>query len=423
MSSLCTLMPIFALAEGNRCGNYFGSYSRDQVDFIRDWGVRLLKDNDAAFTSREYLKELIWASRPGVVSYFEEGTPYYSEYTRLFHVFTKLIRQQTYQSAMEYDVMRFTQSGTDANNALYQYAEWAFKKRTGQTAKRANLLFFKGAYGGTHGRIAEIGIRYGLPSAKEFMIPTPHAEKFSPTEGKELDYILKLEDEAIDFIRQQTAKLDLEIGGIFIEPIAAFGNVYVYRPEFMKRLRELADDLRVPIFADEILTGGGRTGKFWAFQHYPGFEPDIITFGKGLGISGIIDTNRIWHHEGISEPNFYWPQWRSWAHPNNSNYPDYILDNTSRANPLTLVQANQILRRIIEGRLVENAQVVGDYFVEQLIKRAEAKRLDHNIHGVGMLISVGNKTEKLTRAPIHHYMGRWMPPISTTKEDVDSILD
>lgn len=404
----------------NRCQNVFSQFETttsnkqlkpDDLDFIRDWGTRLLKDDDPTFNDKDYLALLTQLGRPGAVGMdfrwrglhddiFDRWTNYWS---------ISSIRSEHVDGPK---VLRFTNSGTDANNALYEFAEHAFKVRTGLTAKRAHLLYFKNSYSGVHGRSAEISSRYEPDPniQREFEIPSPQIKDFSKAE---LRRVRNIEDEALAYIRNQVARNELEIGGIFIEPIPAAKGVFFYSPSFLRRLRALADELRVPIFADEVLTGGGRTGKFWAFQHYRGFTPDMITFGKGLMVSGVAEIRRF-----TGDPNsIRYGEEAVWKWPK-------FYDNTSRANALTILQSSQVLKTIHERGQINEVNKIGPYFISKLKVRVKRNGGNSdNIRGAGLLIygpwdDIGNSIPKNLKT----YLGRMTPNLSLTREEVDAIM-
>lgn len=398
-------------------------------DFRREWGVKLLYDNDKTFQTPEYKNDIEWASKPGTVSFYKSA-PFKTEYTKIYEDY-----ERRFSNSDPYmpEILRFTNSGTEANNMLYEFAEYAVFKRTGKKAKRANLLYFGHPYGGTFGRIAEIGVRYITDSniEKQLHIPTPYSKELNPQDPIEIKELEKIEAKALKFIRHQVSKKSLEIGGIFFEPISVTEGLRFFRPQFLLKLRELADELQVPIMADEIFTGGGRTGKFWAIANYAvDFRPDIFTFGKGLGVSGLayfiqrvpkIDENG----EAWMRNRWEWPAWERNSYNNNGyTYPETVLDNTSRVHPLALIQSLHILNRIIKDQLPARAQQVGQYALDKIKKKAESLGFGNEVHGIGLLFHVGPHTDSLVgKDRIEHYLGRWAPPLTVEKEDFDVLLN
>lgn len=395
----------------------------NKLDYHMSWGTQLLREGDPAFCTNEYCSHLKMAASPGIVSYNSVG-PYKSKYNAFYEQFLALFSDGT-DEIHHFAPLRFTNSGTEANNALYELAEISFERRTGKKATRANLLYFGQPYGGTFGRIAEIGSRYTTDSeiVTNFHVPTPFIKSFHPSE-LEVESIRSIEQEALDFIRRQTAKDELQIGGIFIEPIAAFSGIFTYRRNFLGKLRELADELGIPIFADEILTGGGRTGKFLASNHFfPDFEPDVFTFGKGLVVSGLAKVSRRVERGGYLVDRWDWPEWNQFKTENSSQYPDLLLDNTSRISPLVLAQSIAVLKRIRHDNLIENAETNGKYLLDRLRRQAESQNLDSSdITGFGLLIYAGLNSDRLTTAAVRGYSNRWTPPLSLSKSEIDKVV-
>lgn len=401
------------------CSKYYLSIERD---FIRDWGVQLLKSNDKTFNDLDYKRRLL-EMRPGSVPYAGWIPGINFEFMKIFREFQKYIANTDF--AYMPSVLRFTNTGTDANNAIYELAEYAFFKRTGKQAKRPNLMYFGDPYGGTYGRVAEIGVRYetNLKIKKQFQVPTPYTDSLENHSKDETKRLEKIENKALEFIRKQSAKTSLEIGGIFLEPITTTKGLRFFRKEFLIKLRELADELNLPIIADEIFTGGGRTGTFWGFQNYGDFRPDLVTFGKGIGVSGIIEYTRsvVINDRIVSRWN--WPSFENTT-GESKKYPEAVFDNTSRVNPLQLLQSLQILKRIVNDDLPLNAKEVGAYALERMKYKLKSLGINDQIKGVGLLFDVGDKTDALVgKNGVSHYNGRWSPPLTMTKEEFNVLLD
>ncbi len=92
-----------------------------------------------------------------------------------------------------------------------------------------------------------------------------------------------------------------DIAGILVEPIQGEGGYIVPAPGFFRRLRDVCDRYGILLIVDEIQSGAGRTGDWWAIEH-ENVEPDIVCFAKGIGsgmpIGGIIarDDLMTWEH-------------------------------------------------------------------------------------------------------------------------------
>lgn len=149
---------------------------------------------------------------------------------------------------------------------------------------------------------------------------------------------------------------------VIIEGIQGVAGIYEPTTEFMQGLRELCDRLSVVLILDEIQSGYGRTGKFFAHQHY-GIKADIITTAKGMGngfpIGGVIISPSI--------------------------RPSYgMLGTTFGGNHLACAAAIAVLEIIEKENLIENAARIGEYFRQELSSDKAVKEY----RGKGLMIGL-----------------------------------
>ena len=335
-------------------------------------------------------------------------------------------------------ILELRSSGTEANNYFYELAAHAFQKRTGKKAKRPQLLFFADPktglfpYGGTHGRSAEMSLRYTTKPQEtldHYLVPSPQTKYLENIPPGELIRLRKIEDQAIQYIRKQVANDSLEVGGIILEPISVSQGIHFYRKEFLLRLRNLADELGIPIMADEVFTGGGRTGKFWAFQHYDGFFPDLISFGKGLELKGVgwIERKPINKSTGrIMGRIWDFPRFEPYRHdPANSNYDLMRLDNTSIASAADVARALVVIETIGDNNLVKHAESEGKAILANV--RAKAVELGlspDKIQGIGLVFHFSNYIDLLfPKNSLINFEGRVTPYITNKLSDWPSYLN
>jgi 4-aminobutyrate aminotransferase-like enzyme len=441
----------------------------DDRDMARSWGWKLLPENDPAFKDPKYLASML-RETGATGQLFEEGGRSSEEIRANFDSAWNQIAPEGVEP------IYFAQTGTDANNLLYGIAkdtvlarteveahaaerkltklELALKRLDAEEprsqdeaahavrrlqlehdienakeelatradldlndalASRAEILVFDGAYGGGGGRIGEVGFVQRNHSKDDLVITSPHTTMLNPKDPKEIARLEGLEKTALAQIEQKILKQNPPIGGLLLEPILGAKGVYFYRPEFLLKVRALCDQLRVPIFADEVLTGGGRTGKFFAYQNYPGFEPDFVTFGKGLQVAGVASVQRA-----ASRP---------------FSYPERSV--TLGAHNESLLKATQVLNRIRQGKLMENATTSGSYLLQRLQKnwlaafqvklknippgqqqQAVQEMRDNAPRGIGTLIFSREKPP----CQVQSAMGRLMPPLTITRSQIDQLF-
>lgn len=188
-----------------------------------------------------------------------------------------------------------------------------------------------------------------------------------PLTEENLERTIELEQLAIRQAKQYFYEYKDDIACIIIEPIQAEGGDNHFRPEFLKALRELADENDALLIFDEVQTGVGITGAFWAHQAL-GVQPDIIAFGKKTQVCGILAGRRLDEVE------------------DNVFHVSSRLNSTWGGNLADMVRFDRILEIIEEDRLVENAARVGAYLLRRLEEMAEALPFMTNVRGRGSCV-------------------------------------
>jgi len=201
-----------------------------------------------------------------------------------------------------------------------------------------------------------------------------------------------------------------------IEPFQAEAGILIPSPGYLKRAKEICARANVLFIADEIQTGLGRTGKFFACEH-EGVRPDMIVIGKSLGggcypISAVLSTREVL---GVFKPGEH--------------------GSTFGGNPLACAVAREALRVIKDEKLVQNAAKMGAYFMKRL--RTIPSRHIKEVRGQGLLIGVELKPEAggarrfcealkdagLLCKETHEHVIRFAPPLVITKKDLDWAFD
>jgi 4-aminobutyrate aminotransferase len=157
-----------------------------------------------------------------------------------------------------------------------------------------------------------------------------------------------------------------DVAAIFVEPIQGEGGYTVAPPGFLPGLRKLCDKYGILLVVDEIQTGLGRTGKWWAVEHW-GVEPDILCCAKPVG--GGLPLGAM-----IARANLH--TWPSGAHA-----------NTFGGNALACAAGLRTIR-LIEDGLLENAKAMGDYLTAKL--KALVSKFPHvgPPHGLGLMQAI-----------------------------------
>ena len=181
-----------------------------------------------------------------------------------------------------------------------------------------------------------------------------------------LEEVEKAEELAIAQAKMHFLERRDDIAAIIIEPIQGEGGDNHFRPEFLRRLKDLALENDALLIFDEVQSGVGITGKFWAHQALE-VEPDIIAFGKKTQICGILAGRRL---DEVEDNVFHVPS---------------RINSTWGGNLVDMVRFDRILEIIERDRLVEEAGEKGSYLQSRLYELQEAMPAVTNVRGRGLM--------------------------------------
>ncbi|RPI74006.1 MAG: L-lysine 6-transaminase [Ignavibacteriales bacterium] len=317
----------------------------------------------------------------------------------------------------------FVSGGTLAvENGLKVAFDWKVQKNfaKGYTEEKGHqVIHFKHAFHGRSGYTLSLTntepnkIKY-FPKFNWPRITNP---KVTFPVGLHADEIHKLEQTAIDEINTAIKNNPDDIAVIIIEPIQGEGGDNFFRKEFFIKLREIADENEILLMFDEVQTGFGLTGKFWASDHY--VEPDIIAFGKKAQICGIMVSARI---DDVKENCFH---------------KSSRINSTWGGNLVDMVRSKHILKVIAEENLIENSRETGEHLLIKLYGiQKEFPKLVSNARGLGLMCSfdfpsaeIRNRfkdtclKEKLIILGCGEKSIRFRPPLNITKDEINEGLN
>jgi 4-aminobutyrate aminotransferase len=168
-----------------------------------------------------------------------------------------------------------------------------------------------------------------------------------------------------------------EVAAIFVEPIQGEGGYVVAPDNFMRELRGICDRHGILLVADEVQSGAGRTGKWWAIEH-TGVEPDIVCMAKGIA-SGMPLSVCMSRAEIMD--------WVPGSHA-----------STFGGNPVSIAAALATMN-ILEREGIGNAARVGGQMLERLRGWTKTHPLVGDVRGRGLMIGVELVKDKATREP------------------------
>lgn len=302
--------------------------------------------------------------------------------------------------AFDWKVQKNFQKGyTEEKGHKVLHLEKAFHGRSGYTMSLTNTDPNKTKY---------------FPKFDWPRISSPSVEY--PLNETRLALVQENEQVALDQARKYFEMYPDEIACIILEPIQGEGGDNHFRQEFHQGLRDLADEFEALLIYDEVQTGVGLTGKFWAHEYY--VKPDILAFGKKAQVCGILATNRV---DDI-ETNVFHVSSR--------------INSTWGGNLVDMVRFDRILEVIEEDNLVENAASAGNYLHQQINNWADEYEEVTNPRGKGLFCAIDlpdTKTRDAVRkeALKNHLMIlgcgtktiRFRPPLTIQKEQIDEGMD
>jgi 4-aminobutyrate aminotransferase-like enzyme len=187
----------------------------------------------------------------------------------------------------------------------------------------------------------------------------------------------------VDFARQAIKRTTSgAVAAIVIEPMQGTAGIVIPPPDFLTSIQSIAKEIGALLIADEMITGFGRTGRWFGCNH-SGVVPDIMTVGKGMGngfpISGVISTDSIVTAEPFAR-----------ASASSSSYG---------GNPLASTAALATLETIVDDGLVEHADQVGAHMLDRLCVLQEKYQFVGDVRGVGLMLGIDLVTDRETTEP------------------------
>lgn len=265
-------------------------------------------------------------------------------------------------------------SGAEAVESALRLAKCATGKN--------EFLSFTGAF---HGKTMGVLSLMGSDFKNEFgpFVPgshsSPYPHPYHCPEGMTSD------DYAMSCVEDLRKKMKAtgNIAAIIVEPMQGTAGNVIPSDLFLPAVKSVAAEAGALLIVDEMITGFGRTGKYWGMQH-SGVTPDIVTLGKQFGggfpISALISTDTI----TSSKP---------WSNPSGSS-------SSYGGNPLAAAAANESLKIIADENLVENSRVVGEYFLKKISPMTERYPFIGETRGRGLFLAIEMVKDKRTKVPL-----------------------
>ncbi len=314
------------------------------------------------------------------------------------------------------DKFFFSNSGAEAVEGAVKLA----KQATG----RSNVVVFQGSF---HGRThltmsmttskAVYRTRYQPLVPGIFVTPYPYSFYYGWNDDETSRFAVR---ELERLFKSQTAPD--ETACIIIEPILGEGGYVVPPRGFIKTLKEICDEHGILLIADEIQSGFGRTGKYFAIEH-EGVVPDIMTMAKGMAsgmpLSGIAYKHKLEEH------------WLQGSH-----------GGTYGGNPVSCAAAVATIKTLANENLVDNAAARGKQLLKGLGILQQKNKNIGDVRGLGLMVATefvkDNEPDTaavkavisaaayrnllLLNCGTYGNIVRWIPPLIVTEEQIDKAL-
>ena len=286
----------------------------------------------------------------------------------------------------------FCNSGAEANEAAIKLARKYSREKFGP--QRYAIITAAESF---HGRTMATVSATGQEKVQRFFDPLLHGFKHVPFNDAA----------AIE------AAITPETCAVMLEPIQGEGGVNVPDPGYLRAVRELCDRFGLLLILDEVQTGIGRTGKLFAYEHF-GITPDIMTLAKALAGGAPIGTMLARAEIAAS-------------------FTPGTHGSTFGGNPLVTAAALAALHAILDERLLEHAEAMGDYLVTALLGLQQKYTFIGPIRGIGLMVGMrlaipgGDIVKKghargLLLNVTQETVLRFVPPLTVSRTEIDAMI-
>jgi 4-aminobutyrate aminotransferase len=269
----------------------------------------------------------------------------------------------------------FSNSGAEANEAAMKAARW-------HTRKPLFLAYTSSFHGRTFGTMS---LTASKPVQRRHFFPlVPGVTHVPYPYCYRCPFGLNYPDcnmWCVDFIEEEVLKKfhpPEDTAAMFVESIQGEGGYVVPPDDYFQRLKKMLDKYDILLVDDEIQSGMGRTGKWFAIEHW-GVMPDIVTSAKalaaGMPIGATIAKEEIMDWEGGSHAN------------------------TFGGNPVACAAGLQVINIIKDEKLMENATRQGTYLVKRLKELQQKYLIMGDVRGKGLMVGVEFVKDRETKEP------------------------
>ena len=287
------------------------------------------------------------------------------------------------------DKVFFTNSGSEANDTVVKML-WMINRALGRPRRR-KILSRKNAYHGVTGITASMTGKdyvgaFGLPLDDFLFADCPHYWRYAVPGESEIEYSARC-------ARSLQAQIEAEgpdtIAGFFAEPVMGAGGVIPPPEGYFEAIQPVLKEYNIPLVADEVICGFGRTGKMWGCQTYD-IEPDIVVASKCL-TAGYFPMGAIMVSRSVADR----------LNEAANEFEEFPHGFTSAGHPVGCSIALKAIDIILNGGVFDNVVNVSPYFQERIGGFASHPHIGEarGIGLMGALELVGDKENKTPFPP------------------------
>jgi L-lysine 6-transaminase len=338
---------------------------KEYLDFFSFFATNPIGFNHASMRDEDALKRLYEVAVQKV-----SNSDYYTTYMAEF--VETLSRSAGPKDLPHYF---FIDGGSNAvENAMKVAFDWKVRKNlgSGKGQKGQQILHLERAFHGRSGYT--LSVTNTDPVKTDYFpkflwprIPSP-ALQF-PLDQIETERVAAAEKASIAAAERAFDQNPDDIAAILVEPIQGEGGDNHFRREFLAELRRLADERDALLIFDEVQTGLGLTGKWWAFEHF-GITPDILCFAKKMQVGGIFVSKRI---DDVKDNVFHVPS---------------RINSTWGSSLVDMVRCTHILEIIQNENLLDNAAERGRELLQGLESIQQKRPEVTNARGLGLMCAI-----------------------------------
>jgi adenosylmethionine-8-amino-7-oxononanoate aminotransferase len=279
--------------------------------------------------------------------------------------------------------------GSEATECALKFAR-QYHVNTGSPGKYKVIGNYAGFHGGTMGAMSATGLTG--PRKNPFapflsgylQIPPPNC--FHPPFGLDPATYVEICGNILEYTIQREGPET--VSAFIVEPISNTGGIVVPPPDYLPRIRETCSKYNVLLIFDEIITGMGRTGEWFASQAFD-VSPDILCCGKGMA-SGYAPLSAMIVRDDLYYRGFW---------DDESQNPGFSHGHTFGANPISAAAGLAVVEVIERDNLIEQGQKVGSYIRHRLADDVAELGILGEVRGLGALSCVEFVKDMQTKLP------------------------